>query len=82
LPTPMTNDSPAIVHEARKRGDALAEIEVKFDEFMAFCSASVTASDHKILLAFTVRKCFGPVIDLVASRQASPVPSTIGPRKL
>jgi hypothetical protein len=43
----MTNGSPAIVHEARKRGDALAEIEVKFNEFMAFCSASVTASDHK-----------------------------------
>jgi hypothetical protein len=47
------------VDEARRRGDTVAEIEAKFDEFVDFCRATGTAPNMKTLREFTVKKSTG-----------------------
>jgi hypothetical protein len=44
------------VEEARQQGHTLVEIEVKYDEFMAFCSATRQNPNAKILLDFAEQK--------------------------
>jgi hypothetical protein len=47
------------IDEARRRGLTIAEIEVKFDEFIGFCRATGTPPDLKTLRDFTVKKTSG-----------------------
>ena len=47
------------IDETRRRGDTVAEIEVQFDEFIAFCLATGATPDAKTLLDFTIKKSSG-----------------------
>jgi hypothetical protein len=40
------------VTEAKRCGDPVAEIQVKYDEFIAYCKANGTDADSQVLLSF------------------------------
>jgi hypothetical protein len=44
------------VNEARRGGDTVAQIEVHFDEFFGFCSATGRATNLNSLLEFAIEK--------------------------
>jgi hypothetical protein len=46
-------------NEAIRRGETWVEIEVKFDEFVAFCRATGAPTNADTLLKFTVKKSSG-----------------------
>lgn len=61
--------------EANRRGESWVQIEVKFDEFVAFCRATGTPANTDTLLKFTVKKAGGGAID----RNASPAYASLMP---
>jgi len=44
------------IEEARRNGDTVARIEVKYDEFVEFCRTTGATSNANTLLDFTVKK--------------------------
>jgi hypothetical protein len=52
-----------VVHQQRgerlRQGETLVEIEVDYNQFMAFCTATGTAPNAKTLLDFVVKKSRG-----------------------
>jgi len=44
------------IEEARRNGDTIAEIEVKYDEFVAYCRATGATPNANTLLDFTVKQ--------------------------
>jgi hypothetical protein len=44
------------VEQARRNGDTVAEIEIKYDEFIIFCRTTGTSPNMNTLLDFTVKQ--------------------------